>query len=328
MKDTAVVFHWWNDNVLIKPFEDTANPIVLAAACVRKNHPDVSMYVVDCSICQRPDTDWRHFPYKYKFKVIKRNPFLGEIPPETGRTLDYRLLSRVWDVEIAMRDAPEPNILFLDSDIFCIGPLEPAPVEYPEFFYANFNNGVWFYNKESRSTKVVFDYWKGMICRSIHDLDFRHELYAQNKGYGTFFIQDEIIYRSLCIYMPNHVRNIDMRINYLLHWLYVDPPEVVKDVRGLHCLHFISGQKRKRLFLVIKELWDQVVWSFDKHDYKMIFGEEVPEKEMMSLMDFYYSPKSMNRFYELMDIKDKESIAFDSIIKWITQYDKLPISLL
>lgn len=328
MKNTAVVLHWWCDNPNILPYQDRSNPVVLTAACIWAWNPNIPIYVIDVSTCDRPTSHWRHFPYKFGFKVLKRTSFLGELVPHFGRLFNFRLLSRVWDVEMAMRDVVEDNIIFMDSDIFALRSLDPAPgVKNPEFFYSNFNNGVWFYNKKARNSRYVFDYWKGMICRAIHDDDFRHQLYNDNPGYGTYYMQDEIIYRSLTKMLPNHVRSVDMSQNYLFQWLYVDPKEVVEQVRGLHCLSFITGTDRQRLFLSIKELWNVIVRWLDNHDYELIFGDRRPT-DAISVFDLYSSPKNLQKLYILLGIQGQESVVFDNILKEMTDRGSLRLPLL
>ena len=301
MKDTAIVVHWWNDNPSIRPYQDFSNPIILAVACVRVNNPTIPIYVIDTSACKRPDSSWYYYPYKLGFKVIKADSFLRELEKEFKKLYNTRLLSRVWDVELAMRNVPENIIMFMDADIFCLNPLVAVVPEgkLVEHFYASNNNGIWVYDKRAGNAKLLFDTWKGTICRVFHDDDFRREIFAHNPGYGTFVMQDEIIYRALVTLMQNEVRSASPLDNYLFYWLYVDEPKVIDQIRGLHCLSFITGTDRRRLFLVLRELWAQIVRVFDDNDMRLIFEGRLPQ-ETMSLKEFYYSAEAIDKFLSLV----------------------------
>lgn len=298
----AVVLHWWNDDCSIKPYLDTVNPVILSIACIRINNPYVAIYVIDVSDCSRPDSDWSYFPYKLDFKVIKVHSFLRELTSVFGKMYNIKLFSRVWDVELAMRSVWEHVIMFIDVDIFLIKPI--VQVTKPlERFHSNKNNGIWLYDKRSVSSNIVFDTWKGMLCRAIHDDDFRRRIYQYNHNYGTYTMQDEIIYRTLLADMQNHLGPIEKLDNYLFYWLYRDEAAIVDAIRGLHCLSFITGKDRRKLFLVIKELWDQITRILDPADIKVIFQDALPE-EMIRLGDFHKSPTAIDRFLNLVNVKD------------------------
>ena len=176
----------------------------------------------------------------------------------------------------------------------------PEPLE---FFCASFNNGVWLYDKRAKNTKTVFDAWKGMICRVLLDSEFRREVFTVNPAYGTYVIQDEIIYRTLAGRLPNSVHPVSPLDNYLFQWIYRDDPKTIDDVRGVHCLSFVTGHDRRRVFLVIQEFWAQVMKVFDRHDIAAVFGDERPG-EMLSLKSFYRSMKTIEKFLTMLDLQN------------------------
>jgi hypothetical protein len=301
----ALVLHWWCNNPSIKPPFDPFNPVVLTVACVRANNPRIPIYVVDVSDCDRPDSDWDYFPYKLDFKVIRKNSFLREWQNKFSNLYDLKLFSRVWDVELSMRSIPQDRVIYMDTDIFCLHPLLPmSGADHIEHFYASYNNGVWIYDKRSANCKYVFDAWKGMLCRALHDDDFRREIFLSNHNYGTFTMQDEIVYRTLCQRMQNHIRPVSMYENFLFYWLFTESPETVKDIKGLHCLSFIAGRNRHNLFLVIRELWDTINRVLSWHDLERIFGGRFPG-EMINLKDFYYNWKTVEKFARLAQINSE-----------------------
>jgi hypothetical protein len=312
---TCVVLHWWNDDVNVKPYEDRYNPIILTIMQLRA-YNDLPIYVIDVSEYVRPMSDWAHFPYKFKFRVIKRDSYLKELMPLVNPLYNLRLLSRVWDIELAMRNVPEDNIMFMDSDIFCLKPLSPLMANtFPEYFFSNYNNGVWFYNKRSKSSKFVFDTWKSMICRFLHDDDFRHELHGFNPNYGTFYVQDEFVYRGLAQLIPYHIKPINMMQNYLFQWLYKDPSDITAKIIGLHCLSFLTGKDRHLLFFTLAELWNTVTTHLDNKEYRMIFGNRQPT-ETFSMTKLYQNRSRLKQLYRLLAIEgQREAEVFDKIIE-------------
>jgi hypothetical protein len=290
---------------------DKANPVILSAASVRSHNFDIPIYIIDTSKHERTMSEWGVTASQIRIKIIKRNPHLHHAMSFIDPALyDLRLLSRVFDVESAMRDVPEDNVIFLDSDIFCLQPLLPlrtVKTKILEYFYSNSNNGVWIYNKQSRSCLDVFEGWKNLICRSILDPDSKFYIHSKNPYYGSPRLNDEVVYRTLCERFPGNMRPTHFTENYLFHWLSIDPRTVTEQIKMLHCLGFLTTTNRAKLFKLFKETWPIAKRWIDEPTRLALFGE-VDENEQISISDLYLNKPALKRM--------KEELGFDNCNYW------------
>jgi hypothetical protein len=289
------------------------------------------IYIVDTSSYERTISDWGVTASQLRVKIIKRTPHLSHAMPYTaGAVYDLRLLSRVFDVELAMRDVPEDNVIFLDSDIFCLQPLIPlrsVKTQLIEHFYSNDNNGVWLYNKNSRSSEDVFEGWKNLVCRSILDPEAKLEIHQRNPNYGSPRLNDEIVYRTLCQKFPGDMRPTDYTENYLFHWLSIDPKNITSNIKLLHCLGFLTTTNRAKLFKLFKETWPIACRWIDETQRKLLFGE-VDEKEQISISDLYLNKPALRKMDEELGFSKYNSGSWEMCLEHNGYYENYRSPLL
>jgi hypothetical protein len=326
----CVVYHWWNDSS-VTPLFDKGNPVLLSAASVRLHNPYIPIYIIDTSSHERTMSDWGVTASQIRVKIIKRNPHLYHALPYTAHAVyDLRLLSRVFDVEIAMRAVDEDNVIFMDSDIFCLKPLIPlrsVKTQLIEHFYSNANNGVWIYNKKSRSCSDVFDGWKNLICRSILDPESKFNIHQMNPHYGSPRLNDEVVYRTLCALYPGDMRPTDFTENYLMHWLSIDPKNITSNIKLLHCLGFLTTTNRAVLIKLFRELWPLACRWIDEDQRKLLFGE-VDESKQMSIGDLYLNKPALRRMKEELGFTKYHENSWEGCLQANGYYENYRVPLL
>jgi len=275
-----VLYHWWCDDMTVKPYQDMVNPVVLSIVVLRAHNKSVPVTVLDLS--QRDAEDWGVFPELLNFKVVKWNPLLNLSLPKSSK-----LCSRVWDVWAYAHKIGYNKIIFTDSDIFWLK--NPLPLNEQEEngdiakFYCSSNTGVWYFDKTNSISEEVFRIWKNIIARVIiEDKEFFDELREKVPTANKVF-HDEVAFNYLIVQYPELYSPIGHEENYHIYVLRNDNQDLRK-IKCLHGLRSVLGYKRGRICLVLKELKDAVERVLTIDHCKMIYGD-TDYKDVLSIFD-------------------------------------------
>lgn len=269
---TRVIYHYWNDKPVCKPYKDMANPIVPSIAALRSVNSAVPITVLDVSKKSKNKPNWGDFPSLLNFEVVPWRPMLNQDLPNSSR-----LCSRVWDVWGYSQLVKENKILFNDADIFWIR--NPFPLAFENDgmlrkFYCSNNTGVWYFDSQSSAAKEVVDIWKSIIARGIiGDKEFNDEL-VEMFPHSTWF-QDEVAFNYLTKKHPRLLNPVDKFENFWIMRLRQDKSIKVHEIKCLHMLACMFGAERGKSCLVIKELRDAVSKVLTPAQMEMVFGDFV-----------------------------------------------------
>lgn len=266
---THLIYHWWNDDSEVKPYQDLANPIILSIATLRANNRSMPITVLDLSRCNRKKEDWGNYPSHLNFEVVQWQPLLDQSLPKSSR-----LCSRVWDVWAYSQKVKESHILFTDCDIFWLS--NPLPLNKDkngrlDSFYCSSNTGVWYFDRRSEVVKETFRLWKSIIAHVlIGDKDFYQDL-VEKVPSGSHVFQDEVAFGYFLLQHPELYRPIDVYENFVIDRLrYTE-----YDVSKIKCLHLLSatvGQHRGRACMFLRELRDSIERVLSPQQISEVFG--------------------------------------------------------
>lgn len=270
-----LLYHWWNDDLSVKPHKDLANPIVLSIATVRAHNWSIPITVIDVSSEERKE-DWKEYSSILNFDVVHWKPLLDQNLHKSSR-----LCSRVWDIWSYSQLVKEGNILFTDCDIFWIKnplPLSKANNERLDDFYCSSNTGVWYFDKRSERVKKTIQLWKSIISNVlIGDKDFYDDLSEIVPSAKQFF-QDEVAFGYLILKYPELYSPVDMYENFIVDRLRYTEYDFSK-IKAIHMLSATLGQMRGRVCLILSELKRSLEKIFSKEQIDDIFNGVNSETE-------------------------------------------------
>lgn len=276
--NTAVVYHWWaleNDQ---SPNQNIRIPILASIATLRSVNKDVAIYVLDGS---DQIQDWKHYPDKLKFTVVRNNFQLAEYKHLNG----WRNLSRLFDMALFDLAIPEENIIYCDADIFWLQDPLPFQQNPEKFCFNGYNSGYFYYNKKSPLVAKFFDLFQAYTITALNDENFRI-ITRQFTSYSTipFFVIDEQIMTYIGIKKPDMINQISVTEHFALSSR--GAATITETPRNIH-MHAVMVENptadeewRKQWNrgitpLIIKELYDRLCSILTEAEIVEMYGEKL-----------------------------------------------------
>lgn len=244
MENHHVIYHWWHDDLKVKPYQNLEYPIVLAIASLRLHDKHSKVTVLDTSYCDRPLSDWDVFPEILDFKVVKWKPFIGD-----NFFKSSRMCSRIWDIWEYAKSIEEKNILFSDCDVFWFRnpyPLEGENKGKIQGVYCNGNCGFFYFDKTCKKTKDTFDLWKAIMCRVfLPDVEHFNEIVSIRSSTGPNFFHDESAFHYLIRRFPQFFNTIPEEEHGIFFPILSKKTtnHLMSFVKNIHFINQTSGKK-------------------------------------------------------------------------------------
>lgn len=309
MNNFHVIYHFWSFDSNFDFFKDCNNPIILSIATWRLYNKDIPITVLDVSN-ESVSIDWDYFSNLLNFNVIKCRPFI-----------DNRFISRTWDIWECANKVPEENIIFNDADIFWLK--DPFPLEKQktngcllEGLHCGGNTGVFYFNKKSQLTRVLFELWKKKSFEAISGHPDMEEYNKKHHPDCTLII-DERIYRMLSEKYEFLYRNMKFSDNenfqfFNSYFLFLRSKKreqnYYKDIT-IKNIHPQSNYiKNKKMFFAFIEELNNIKKLFPKKIWEKFFSEEDIEKifrlkiKKLSIEEF--ANLSTNRVFDYLSAVD------------------------
>jgi hypothetical protein len=266
-KDYAIIYHWWNDDVSVKPHTDITNPVILAITTLRAHNKNIPVYILDVS--KSPKHDWEDYPEKLNFEVI---PWLPLMNKEHSCS---RLCSRVWDIWHFAKTIKQHKIIFTDSDVFWLNNPLPLMNEIEgriDYFNCASNTGVWYFDRRSELARKTINTWKSIIMLALMDEDFLKQIQSKVPTARGGLFQDEIAFGYLILEYPELYRPVHIYENFVIDGLRHSHHHFEK-IKCLHALKATLGEKRGNTCLFLKELHDAIKSVLTEGQIEGIFGK-------------------------------------------------------
>jgi hypothetical protein len=279
-----VIYHWWNDNINIKPYEDLRNPVVLSIATLRSFHKKIPITILDVSDFERPKEDWVEFQKALNFQVVKTKTSIDTSSPRY-----WKVCSKVSDISKNIQFLKEDNIIFVDSDIFFVKPILPLSYEdhlVDKFCCLPYNTGFFYFNHKLEKNQKVLEIWNETIVEALKNENFYEELHKVIPYYPSKSLHDEICMHYLFKQKKiNNIKKLDFDESFIFSQEHIflanygkfDNFELIfKKIKFIHAITAFNGNKRGILCLLIKEINDLINKSLNKRLIKKIFRHEMP----------------------------------------------------
>lgn len=265
----AVIYYWW-DNYEDCPHNNLRVPIILSIATLRAHNPSIPIYVMDCSEKQ---LNWRNFENSLNFQVT---PWTMNLP-------EHNFMSRMIDIQAFVKQIPEDEIIYCDSDVFWLR--NPLPFfESPDFFCSNrHNNGFFYFDKTSPACCQFFELFKSYSMLILNDEKFKKEILSQDVNKFTTSL-DEVISNRIFEIKPKIVKQIQMSEHGFIRDIAHDKIDV-KDIKMIHCNGLLvenkfnkinANQKHARglVCLIFKELYQAITNVLSESEIESIFTRD------------------------------------------------------
>lgn len=190
----GVIYHYWNDTE-VPAWKDESNTVLLAISTLRHFHPNVPVYVIDCS-----NSVWNGWDKILKFNVI---PWQSkDIEVSTNKierreqNFSSKTLKRVFDIWDVAQQIDQRHIVFSDSDIYWMRPLFPL-IGDTEQFCCSSNSGLFYFDKKSEPAIGFFDSWRALILLGCQDLKVQKRIERQSTC-RSFICETALRYLRKC----------------------------------------------------------------------------------------------------------------------------------
>lgn len=257
----AVIYHYWNDNNSQR-WQDLANPVVLSIATLRAQDSDVAIYVIDIS---DKAGDWGSYPGKLGFRVVTQPPSIpiDHHPSISRNTLKF--CSSIFDVTGLADRIDDTNIVFADSDLFFLKPLE---LDFGECFHCRDGYvGHYYYDKTVPRIREFLDTWRRCILSGIVDSALRKEITSFYRV--PDFMNQESAFLYLC--RTRELSGVVHLLSPAQHCFETDFPAA--ELRMFHWVGASFGYQRGLAALVIREHFEGLKRVLGNEDLRAIFGD-------------------------------------------------------
>lgn len=271
----AILYHWWGEKEDPPPYANLRAPILISIATFRYRNPYIPIFVLDIS--ETPQ-DWHYYPKLLNFNVVPWTPHLSHYSYRPG----WKHLSRLYDVAEFGSRLDEDQIMYVDSDAFCLKEVFPTAFQEDGFCFNNWNSGFFYYNKNHSFR--FFEIFKSFTMTALNDDNFRFFTRQFLPYNDWYYIADE----SILTYMYNKHRTLFKTVPIEEH---LTAREIAKiDVTQAKVFHAnglmvnnevttVPGQRehsRGLLGLVIAEFWEALEKNLGPvHLAKLFTPEEI-----------------------------------------------------
>lgn len=265
MNEICAYYHWWSYDGEIEPHKNLSTPIVLSIATLRAVS-DIPIIVIDLS---EKDMDWKDYPKKLNFEVIRKNFYLKKYK---SKIKGYRHLSRIFDLQ--EHYIKNTDVMYIDSDVFFFKNPLPLKESTDKFCWDLWNTGFFYYNPEKNIE--FFDVFKHYTMSAIYSGDIRN-LFKKYVNYDSscYGVCDEMVLGYMREFNSEFFNKIqveehatffnlfDAKSPKMLHlnWFMISNPiNQSSNARGLACLY-------------AEEFYENICKVLTKEDLIEIFGE-------------------------------------------------------
>ena len=265
MDQWALIYYYWNDCADKEVWRDMQNPIIPAIATFRANNVTAPIFVIDSS---NKRNDWSCFPFRLKFEVLRREPYLGHSPTNNLNGTQMKLFSRAFDVPALASEIDADCYVFSDGDIFWMKDMLPYPEPIDGIYCNPVNNGLYYWNRGSESASRFFGLWQQEIMDGVSDFRRRTEILS---CYYAGVFNDEAAYCSVRARNPGLVKDIGWYDNC------ADPSpdqHVVENTKNIHFCGSLFGVRRGMYGLMIREFYEKIRIHLTEAEVVRIYGDK------------------------------------------------------
>ena len=273
MKPIAV-YHWWKEPEEDLPINNIRVPVLLSIATLRAVS-DMPIVVLQAE----NEKSWGYFPDKLNFKVEN---FDFHLRKYSNKIKGFRHLSRIYDLnQWASVNAPDSDIMYVDSDVFFFKDPLPLACKTDRFCWNGWNTGFFYYNQASPTFSSFFDAFDAYVRSAVYSPVMLQLL----KGYVNYEewygIWDEMILGYMKYQHPKMFNTLPDEEHITAKTIYLI--ELGKD-KVFHGNGSIASNPFTKyqyaiglLCLVIEEFYEKICKVLSQEDILNIFGKDLLE---------------------------------------------------
>ncbi len=305
MNEICAYYHWWSFDGEPNPHKNLRAPIILSIATLR-SVSNIPIIVFDLS---EKDMDWKDYPKKLNFEVIRKKFYLEKYQ---NKVEGFRHLSRIFDLQ--EHYIKNTDIMYVDSDVFFFKNPLPLKESTDKFCWDLWNTGFFYYNPEKNSE--FFDVFKHYTMSAIHSGDIRN-LFKKYVNYDSWYgVWDEMVLGYMRGFHSDFFNKIEVEEHATLNNLFT-----IKDANMLHLNGFMISNPlnqnvhaRGLACLYAKEFYENICKVFTEEDLIEIFGEKMLEHCSNKRFGI---EKNSHKFIKMNRIDDNYHI--DDILKKVNK---------
>lgn len=268
------VYHWWPETTDDVPGKNIRAPVLLSIATLRAVS-DIPIVVLQAE----NEKSWEDFPEKLNFRVENYDFALRKY---SDKIKGFRHLSRIHDLnKWASVNAPDSDIVYVDSDVFFFQNPLPLACSTDKFCWDGWNTGFFYYNQASPIFARFFDAFDAYIRSAVY-CPVMLRLLKGYVGYDEWYgIWDEMVLGYMKYQHPDVFNTIpDEEHATVRNIAYLD----FKKVKVFHGNGSIVSNPftkyqyaRGLLCLVIEEFYEKICKVLSQEDILNIFGKDLLE---------------------------------------------------